>query len=526
MSKSKFKTEFAQRKAEIKADYEMSRTSQFVRQRTGTASLGGSADYHYRNESQYYNDMEKCRDMDRNDSIVGQTIDRSVANVVQDGFTLDPKTGDKKLDLDLWQRWQDWADDADKCDLAGEMTWHDYEQKTYRSHLLDGDCAVTLTDDGPLQFFEAHTIQTTSQQPNTFCGVTLNEFRKRMRFWFMQDGLTPLKNKEKSVPLDVRDEFGHRQIFHVYNPKRANQTRGVSSLAPIFYITGMLEDINFAKVVQQQMVSCFAIFRAQPAGGTGGTPSTVGFGESSTQVTPAGTRYIEGIGPGMEITGRPGETLMMDSPKVPNAEYFQQVRMLLQIIGVNLGLPLCLVLMDGSETNFSGWRGAVDEARKGFRSNQMMLTKRLHRPVYEAKVRQWMAGDAALRKAAAKAGISIFHHAWNAPRWKYIDPMKDSEGDASRIRNAQTSYRRLHAEQGHDWEEIVEEQISDTAYAIVRAKKEAIRINKLVNDGAPVNWRDLVNLVVPSGVTMNIQDPEMLKQQAETEALRASNGQV
>jgi exodeoxyribonuclease V beta subunit len=70
-------------------------------------------------------------------------------------------------------------------------------------------------------------------------------------------------------------------------------------------------------------------------------------------------------------------------------------------------------------------------------------------------------------------------------------------------------------DQGGDWEEIVEEQVSDTAYAILRAKKEAIKINKAFNDGAPVNWRDLVNLVVPSGVTMNIQDPEMLRVQEE-----------
>jgi lambda family phage portal protein len=516
---TKYKTQFAQRKADIKADYEMSRTSRFVRQRLGTAPMGGSADYHYRSESQYYNDMEKCRDMDRNDSIVGQTIDRSVANVVQDGFTLEPKTGDSKLDLDLWQRWQDWAGNPDQCDISGEMCWHDFELKGYRSHLIDGDSTITLTTEGALQFLEAHTIQTTTSMENTFCGVTMDQYRKRLKFWVMQDGLTPSKQKEKAKPIDVRDPNGHRQVFQIYNPRRANQTRGVSALAPIFYITGMLEDINFAKVVQQQMVSCFAVFRQRAASNsTDGTPpSMAGYGESSTATSATGqTKYLEGIGPGMEIIGAAGEQLMMDSPKVPNAEYFQQVRMLLQIIGANLGLPLCLVLMDGSETNFSGWRGAVDEARKGFRANQAMLKKRQHRPIYEGKVRQWIEKDRALKRIAGKRGINILGHEWHSPQWKYINPREDSEGDAARIRNGQTSYRRLHTDNSTDWETIAEEQIADTAYAIVRAKAKAKEINDEFNDGAPVNWRDLINLVTPSGVTMNLQDPEVLKTQQET----------
>ena len=94
-------TSLPQAFAKVRADYDMSRESRFVRRRTGLAPLGGPADYHYRNETAYYNDIEKARDMDRNDSIVGQTVDRAVSNIVQEGFALDVKTGDRKLDDDL-----------------------------------------------------------------------------------------------------------------------------------------------------------------------------------------------------------------------------------------------------------------------------------------------------------------------------------------------------------------------------------------------------------------------------------------
>jgi lambda family phage portal protein len=453
--------------------------------------------------------------MDRNDAIVGQTIDRAVANIVQDGFTLDVRTGDSQLDLELWQRWQDWSSNADACDMAGEFTWQDIERHVMRSMLLDGDIVALGTAGGQLQMIEAHSIQTITPQENTFLGVTRDAYGRRNQYWYSADKrtggvLSVVGNqKETAEPISVRDENGDRVLFHVYNPRRVNQTRGVTALAPIFSVAGMFEDINFAKLVQQQVVSCFAIFRKRNAiAGGGPLPSTDGYGLPQTEATGAGTRYIENIGPGMEIIGAEGEELQGFSPNVPNAEFFTHVKLMLQIIGVNLGLPLCLVLMDGSETNFSGWRGAVDEARKGFKTNQTNLQNRLHRPVYEFKLRQWIAEDRALQAAAKASGVDIFGHRWNAPTWQYIDPVSDAQGDALRIQNALTSPRRLHAEGGRDWEEIADEIVADMSYAIVKAKQRAVAINSQFQDNAPVHWRELISLPMPNGIQMTMQDPQ------------------
>ena len=509
----------------IRADYDMSRESRFIRRRQGLAPRGGSADFHYRTEEFYYRDIEKARDMDRNDAIVGQTIDRAVANIVQDGFTLDVRTGDSQLDLELWQRWQDWSSNADACDMAGEFTWQDIERHVMRSMLLDGDIVALGTAGGQLQMIEAHSIQTITPQENTFLGVTRDAYGRRTQYWYSADkrtgGVLAVvgNQKETAEPISVRDENGDRVLFHIYNPRRVNQTRGVTALAPIFSVAGMFEDINFAKLVQQQVVSCFAIFRKRNAiAGGGPLPSTDGYGLPQTESTGAGNRYIENIGPGMEIIGAEGEELQGFSPNVPNAEFFDHVKLMLQIIGVNLGLPLCLVLMDGSETNFSGWRGAVDEARKGFKTNQTNLQNRLHRPVYEFKLRQWIAEDRALQAAAKASGIDIFGHRWNAPTWQYIDPVSDAQGDALRIQNALTSPRRLHAEGGRDWEEIADEIVADMSYAITQAKRKAGEINATFNDNAPVHWRELISLPMPAGIQMTMQDSQAMAQQAEAQA--------
>ena len=500
----------------IRADYDMSRENRFNRRRTGLAPQGGTADYHYRTESQYYQDIEKARDMDRNDSIIGQTIDRAVANIVQDGFTLDPQTGDKKLDDELWYRWQEWANDADMCDIAGCFTFHDYETHSMRSSLLDGDCFTLGIEDGFLQFVEAHSVQTSTRIDDTFLGITRNQQGRHEQYWIQRETLEPFALKEKAEPVQVYDETGLRQAFHVVNPKRPSQTRGVTALAPVFALAGMFEDIQFAKLVQQQVVSCFAIFRQQAAGSDSGLPSrNPGYGMPEVEITESGTRYIENIAPGMEIIGKPGETLQGFSPNVPNSEYFNHVRLMLQMIGVNLGLPLCLVLMDGSETNFSGWRGAVDEARKGFRSNQKNLTNRFHKQVYEWKLSQWIDEDSALRRSSAASKVQIFRHKWNAPRWAYIDPVGDAQGDQLRLQNGLTSPRRLHAERGAEWEEVADEIVADNMYAITEAKKAAIKINADYPDGQVVHWRELINMPMPAGIQMTIQDPQMIEAQKQ-----------
>jgi hypothetical protein len=379
------------------------------------------------------------------------------------------------------------------------------ERQACRSESIDGDIVVLGTEGGSFQLVEAHSIKTKSRIENTFLGITTDRYGKRIQYHILEE-LNEFGLKGESRPVDVRDSEGLRQVFHVYNPKRVRQNRGVTQLAPVFAYSGMLEDINFAKLVQQQVVSCFAIFR-KIAAGSPSLPSVDGmFGDASTQPTGSGVRQLEGIQPGMMIDGVPGEELQGFSPSVPNAEYFDQVKLILQIIGVNFGLPLCLVLMDGSETNFSGWRGAVDEARKGFIADQLNLVRRLHSPSWRWWVSRLIENEPAMRRASKRSGVDIFGHVWNLPTWSYIEPVADAEGDATQLRNALTSPRRMHAARGKDWETIAEEIIDDNVYAIERANKAAAKINA-TNPLAPVTWRDLIPLAMPAGTTMAMQDP-------------------
>lgn len=523
MSKRKGPRTIQSEFADIRADYDATRYSRFVRRRTGVAPMGAGADYHFRTEKEYYDLIEQARDMDRNDGLVGILADRRVDNIVQSGFTLDPKTGDKGLDNALWQWWEDLSTDPDQCDVTGECTWKEIERQACRSESIDGDIIITGTEDGTFQLLESHLIRTKSKTDDTFLGVTTDAVGRRLQY-HVADELSQFGQFGDVTPVDVRNDDGIRQVFHVFNPKRANVTRGVTQLAPVFSLSGMLEDINFAKLVQQQVVSCFAVFRKMAAGGNR-LPSADGYGDAKTETTAAGSRQLEGVSPGMEVIGQPGEELQGFSPNVPNSEYFQQVKLILQIIGVNFGLPLCLVLMDGSETNFSGWRGAVDEARKGFIADQMNLVRRLNRPAYIWRLwYELQQKGSQFKKSFSKLQQGIFRHNWNLPTWSYIEPVADAQGDAEQLKNALTSPRRLHAARGKDWEEIAEESIADNAFAIQKAQTQAAAINAEFPNGPQITWRDLIALPMPAGTTMAMQDPAAIAVQEKTAGQSGDSG--
>ena len=500
------------------ADYEAARDTRFNRRRRDVTTAGAGADYHLRNPYDFYKIIETARAMHRDDAVIGALTDRATDNIVQEGFSLDIKTGDKKVDDDLKARWVEEADDPEACDIAGEMAFPDFETAACMATYRDGDCLITGTEEGPFQFIEAHSIGTTrvrSPKSKVVLGVEMDRRRKRQAYFIAREPIDPnmqggtKTERADRIPARTADIFGreHRQAFHVYRQNRVTLTRGITALAPIMGIAGMFEDLLFAKLVQAQAVSCIAFLREQVATGAAGLPSvdksTGEYGDATTATTTnSGTRTIEGIGPGLEIVAKPGQTLRGFSPSVPNPEFFPHVRLLLQLIGINFGLPLVLVLMDGSETNFSGWRGAVNEARKGFRKQQRNLIQRFHSPAYRFKVLQWMEDDPTLRRAAGRRKVdNIYGHRWTPPSWPYIEPVKDAEGDLIRLRNMLISPRRLYMERGHDHEEIITEAIEDNAFVIRTAKTAAATINAEYPDDAPVGWRDLTNLETPTGAT-------------------------
>lgn len=486
----------------LRSDYSAAKASRFRRRRTGLNTIGTGADYHDR-EVDHLRVMEFSRDIDRNDCVVGQMIDRAVTHTIQGGFDLTVTTGDAGLDKENKARWTDWAGDREQVEAQGEFTFSDLEYLTFRHTLIDGDILHTIFSDGMLQTFEGHRIRSPQsiRRKNVVCGVELSPLRKRLAYFLTKEDISPtatvrtLADVER-VPARAADDT--RQVFHIYDPKRISQTRGVGALLPIFDLVGMHDDTQFAAVLKQQISACFVLFRERDiAFDTAGSGAATG--DLTTETTAGGSsRVIQGISPGLEMTTLPGEKYSGFSPNVLGPDFFMHVKMILSLLSVNLGMPYAMTMIDASDTNYSGWRGAMEQARIGFRLNQKWMIERFHSPIYRAKVRQWWSDDAAMRNIAQKNGVDMYGHTWRPPTWPNIDPIKDATDRQIRRASGQASGRDIQAEIGRDamkgQQTIYEEEIEDNGYGIKLAMAMAKTLNAGADDADRVSWRDCICL--------------------------------
>jgi lambda family phage portal protein len=524
----KLSQSFRQAFGELKNDYAAGTNTRYRPAPRGVQISGSGADYHYRSETKFLRAIERSRFFDRDNMVVGQGVNRLCANVVQDGFTLDVRTGNKSIDKELSERWSEWANDPEACDYEGEKTFRKMESLVLRSVIVDGDVlALPLRDFGSLQMVEAHRLRTPSNtRKNVVHGVEMADSARRERYWITKEDLDPILSLSRVSDVkqvEARDELGNRQVFHVYLPTRFSQRRGVTAFAPVVDAIGMHDDLQFATLVKAQVASCFAIFEELDIaiGAGGAKPGTIRTGSQTTEANADGTqRTVEGVAPGMRVTGSPGVKLTGFSPNIPNPEFFPHATLILTFIAVNLDLPVAVLLLDPSNTNFSGWRGAIDQARMRFRTIQADLREGFHTPVYKWKVRQWMEESDRLRSAFLKLGEKMFWHRWNPPTWRYIEPNKDAAADDLRTSRGLISRRRRAAEQGYDGEELDAEIIADNGALLELAIKEAARLRGKYPD-YPVTFQQILQ---PYGATpVTVPDADQLESQSQRQKQGASS---
>lgn len=491
-----------------RADYDAAHTSRFQRVRSGIAWSGSHADYHYRNDSHYLKVLEKSRDLDRNNAVVGRMLTLSADATVQAGITTKSTTGFSGLDDAIDALFSEWGDDPTLCDAQGEMTFGQMQHLAFRQSQLDGDVIGLLTDEGTVQHFESHRCRKPSKtRRNVVLGVLLDGNRRRKQYWITKEDVdpsSPIKSVDEVQPYDVYDAEGLRRVVHLYGPKRFSQTRGVSALAPIFDLSGMAEDIHFAKLVQAQTLSCWGIFIERTGDYAGGLPPQLGERETEN-LADGSARLIENQGPGMIVYGNKGEKPNPINAQIPNPEYFPFIRLTHQMMMAALGLPYMLVMLDASDTNFSGWRGAYDIAKMGWRQNQRAIVSRYVKPIRRWKIAQWLENDPALKRLAARKTVDgVYRCSYHLPTYPYIQPAQDAMTDILMLANMLTSPQRLFASKGEDAYDVAAETIEFRHDQILAAAVKANEINAAagLTGAAAVTWRDL--LPMPSAQGLNV----------------------
>jgi lambda family phage portal protein len=446
----------------------------------------------------------------------GAWIEQAAAQCVGDGFRLEPDTGDAGLNRDIKALWHDWANDAARCDISGQLAFWQIENLLDIAELSDGDTFVNPLTTGHLQILEADrclspygatiTSKLGGGKPVTHCGVRKDPHGRPIEYWFARS--TP--THAGSVSIDKMDRIaayrdGEPNLFHIYDPRRVNQTRGIPVLAAAMIAAGMAEDLTFAQLVKNQVASCVALFITREH-------SAMDFGpQENDRLDGTNTETLEAMTPGLIVRGQNGEKLEGFSPNIPGADWAPYWKQLVRILAIHLGLPLEQAMWDMSDTNFSGHRMAVQEAHKRTRRRQKNRIARFHQPVYRWKLRQLIPilgidTSVSAKLQRIRENGTLFRHKWILPRREYIDPSKDAQADVTRMRNGLDSPRDIVAERGIEWAEVVTETVEDRAFAIETALERAANINQRYPD-AGITWRDVLSWDAPKTPNASASGP-------------------
>lgn len=505
--------------AEFRGDYNMA-TSDRLR-RNVAQSIAREVDAAFTNQEAFFQMVGTSRWWEANEPLLRPAMRRLSANVSPGESRPDPnpaienkavKKDCEKAQIDMWN---EWATDKSQVDVAAEHDWASMSNIAFERAVVDGDCWSLLSDTTEsMQIFEALEIRSPGMTiaQRGVAGVLMDESRKKTHAWLSPLGTGSVMRSYYKTPVYKQD--GGLNLLQLYFPQFSTQSRGIPALAGVAEKNTMRDDLEFAMLVKQQVSACLTYFekidplafemylKAAEASGKSETVKEQFFGGDRSRPKKTVEPY-----PGTVMQGIPGTEWTGFTPSIPSEGYFQQIKMLLTYLAINLDLPLILLLLDASDTTYSSYRHVVEQGRLGFGKMIRQFHARWAKPVWNWKVGQFASRSPFLAGLIEKYGFAaISRHNWIAKVPPWIDPVKDIASTSAELGHGLTSPRRFaNARLGCEWGMFYPEQVDDWAEAIDYACEKADELNKN-RPNANVSWRDLLHKPSPDNVRINLGD--------------------
>jgi len=154
----------------------------------------------------------------------------------------------------------------------------------------------------------------------------------------------------------------------------------------------------------------------------------------------------------------PGDKISSFAPNRPSDKFAPFVNAMNRHVAASLNMPYELLLKDFSQTNYSSARAALLEAWRFFNGRRKWLSDHWAQPVYELWLEE--AVDAGLIDAPGFYGHrrAYARTAWIGPGRGWVDPVKEAKAAQIRMDIGVSTLERECAEQGLDWEDVLEQR--------------------------------------------------------------------
>lgn len=354
-----------------------------TRLRGGATPFAGSADDHLDPQSRARL-RAISQDLLRTSPTARAGFERlSVCNTGPNGLSYQATTADDEWNT-LAEAWvEDWWEN--RFDCRGLMGRVEAQDTILRSAWRDGDLLIVKLRNGSCQIVEGERIGSgagiAARSTDTYVeGVHMDAAGRPIAFDVcrrVRGGGSHGFGGGPVARVDARD------CVYLVNPRLrwSSQTRGEPLLAASLQVFEDITEVTDATVVAARMAAMLAamIITENPGETQAAMLSQMTDDESGTV---AGATQAEQVWkPGSILHLKPGEDVKQMEPKQPGPRFDMFVSTMKRQIGAEIGLPLELLDMDFSKTNFFGTRAAMVIGWLGFGRTQGWLGRRGLSPV-------------------------------------------------------------------------------------------------------------------------------------------------
>lgn len=452
----------------------------------------------------------RTRDMLRNDSFVQGGSQLHKDNIVGSHYLANARPSSKlvfgKMD-DVWEEefqeeveenWELYSDSPDHwVDAARTNNLTSMVRLATGIHLMSGEVLATAewirTDNAPfntaVQMVDIDRLSTdpmSMNDPMVRAGVRFNSqdapIAYQIRTRQVNDfGVLPFEMPVwKEVP--IYRPWGRRQVIHLFEQLRPEQTRGVSEMASALKamkITHTFRDIQLQNAVTKALYAA-AITSSLPSeqifqnlGGGTMTPEAI-----SSAVTNYSEGYLSsvaeyaGTARGLQIDGvriprlYPGEKLELLSPgqNGPLGTEFEQS--LLRYIASSLGVSYEQLSRDYTHTNYSSARAAMAETWKFMQARKKLIADRFATMIYRLWLEEAINKNTLSSFPASKAPLlytggrlnlkfdALSRVDWIGASRGQIDELKETNAAVMRINAGLSTAEDELARLGKDWRKV------------------------------------------------------------------------
>lgn len=425
----------------------------------------------------------RSRDIERNNGVAKGGVQTVIDNVVGTGLRLSSRPDYKALGKSKewaqeWRRQYEslfcawWWSTA--CHAGDSMTGDQMTAQVFRATITNGEfIALPLwipeRGDGYATKIQTVEADRLSQPAGRFesmlmrGGIEFDTYGAPIAYWIKRthpgDAFFDV-NGMMWERIPRRTNFGRLRVIHGYDPERSGQSRGKPLLTSVLPQFKQIDRYTNAEIMAAVVNAMVAMVIETPMDQENIVDL---FAKDSAAYLKARQEHTVGLKSGAMLSLFPGDKATGFMPQRPNSAFGTFVENIYRIIGLALDVPYELLMKDFSKTTYSSARAAMLEAWRSFNRRRDWLGTQWMDPIARLFLEEMVNAGKIDAPGYYDNRWAYERCKWIGPGRGWIDVTKEADAAATRLDHNLSTLEQECAEQGLDWEEVLEQRAVEIA---------------------------------------------------------------